>query len=265
MSFPASLTLVTVACRFDLPPSGGAYGSVTFNRPYPLVGPTDDSIVPPDATVGYLAADGTCTVVLPATNDPQWTPTGWAYSVSCQVGGARFSGTLQLDYQTTTVELADLLQVDGTAASGTTYIPLSYRGAVNGVASLGADGIVPTGQLPPGSGGTVVSSVNTRTGDVTLTSSDVGLGNVTNTSDANKPVSTAQQTALDLKAALVSPTFTGTPAAPTAAGGTNTTQLATTAFVGTAVAALTPLLVLAAADPVPGGTAAGTVIVRTAT
>lgn len=31
------------------------------------------------------------------------------------------------------------------------------------------------------------------------TASNVGLGNVTNTSDANKPVSTAQQTALDLK------------------------------------------------------------------
>jgi hypothetical protein len=33
----------------------------------------------------------------------------------------------------------------------------------------------------------------------TLNSSAVGLGNVDNTSDANKPVSTAQQTALDLK------------------------------------------------------------------
>lgn len=36
---------------------------------------------------------------------------------------------------------------------------------------------------------------------------------------------------VDLKSPLASPTFTGTPAAPTAAGGTNTTQLATTAFV----------------------------------
>jgi hypothetical protein len=36
---------------------------------------------------------------------------------------------------------------------------------------------------------------------------------------------------LALKAPLASPTFTGTPAAPTAAVGTNTTQLATTAFV----------------------------------
>ena len=38
-------------------------------------------------------------------------------------------------------------------------------------------------------------------------------------------------------APLASPTFTGTPAAPTAAAGTNTTQLATTAFVNTIFAA----------------------------
>jgi hypothetical protein len=38
-----------------------------------------------------------------------------------------------------------------------------------------------------------------------------------------------------------SPTFTGTPAAPTASAGTNTTQLATTAFVQTAVRALYPV------------------------
>jgi len=43
-----------------------------------------------------------------------------------------------------------------------------------------------------------------------LVKSDVGLGNVDNTSDASKPVSTAAQTALDLKAPLANPTFTGT-------------------------------------------------------
>ena len=59
----------------------------------------------------------------------------------------------------------------------------------------------------------------------------IGLGNVTNTSDANKPVSTAQQTALDLKANKNSPSLTGTPLAPTASTGTNTTQIATTAYV----------------------------------
>jgi hypothetical protein len=49
----------------------------------------------------------------------------------------------------------------------------------------------------------------------------VGLGNVDNTSDANKPVSTATQSALDLKANLESPSFTGT----VSIGGTQTSLL----------------------------------------
>ena len=43
--------------------------------------------------------------------------------------------------------------------------------------------------------------------------------------------------AISSKADTASPTFTGTPAAPTASSGTSTTQLATTAFVTTALAA----------------------------
>lgn len=81
-----------------------------------------------------------------------------------------------------------------------------------------------------------VTSVSGKTGAVALVKADVGLGNVDNTSDLNKPVSTATQTALDLKANLASPTFTGVPAAPTAALDTNTTQVATTAYVISAIA-----------------------------
>jgi hypothetical protein len=47
--------------------------------------------------------------------------------------------------------------------------------------------------------------------------------------------------AISSKADLASPTFTGTPAAPTASAGTNTTQLATTAFVTAALAAVYPV------------------------
>ena len=42
--------------------------------------------------------------------------------------------------------------------------------------------------------------------DVTVSAADVSLGNVDNTSDANKPVSSAQQAALDLKASATSVT-----------------------------------------------------------
>ncbi len=45
-----------------------------------------------------------------------------------------------------------------------------------------------------------VTSVAGKTGAVVLTKTDVGLSNVDNTSDANKPISTATQAALDLKA-----------------------------------------------------------------
>jgi hypothetical protein len=45
-----------------------------------------------------------------------------------------------------------------------------------------------------------VQSVAGKTGVVSLVKGDVGLGNVDNTSDANKPISSATQTALNLKA-----------------------------------------------------------------
>lgn len=48
-------------------------------------------------------------------------------------------------------------------------------------------------------------------------------------------------TAIDSKADTTSPVFAGTPTAPTAASGTNTTQLATTAFVTAALQAVYPV------------------------
>ena len=83
-----------------------------------------------------------------------------------------------------------------------------------------------------------VATVAGRTGNVVLTKNDVGLNNVDNTSDVNKPVSTAQQTALNLKANIASPTFTGTVTAPAITGALNgnastATKLATARTIGT--------------------------------
>ena len=54
-----------------------------------------------------------------------------------------------------------------------------------------------------------VTSVNGHTGAVTLTKGDIGRGNVDNPSDADKPVSTATQTALDGKLDKSGGTMTG--------------------------------------------------------
>ena len=69
------------------------------------------------------------------------------------------------------------------------------------------------------------------------------------TGDANKIVKgteidnefNAISGAISSKADLASPTFTGTPAAPTATAGSSTTQIATTAFVTAALAAVYPV------------------------
>jgi hypothetical protein len=70
-----------------------------------------------------------------------------------------------------------------------------------------------------------VDSVFGRTGAVTAqsgdyTKADVGLANVDNTSDADKPISTATQTALDAKQGDITLTTTGTSGAATLIGDT---------------------------------------------
>jgi hypothetical protein len=108
------------------------------------------------------------------------------------------------------------------AAASSTYAPLSgptFTGTVV-LPSTTSVGDVSSTELGYVNG--VTSAIQTQldakaptadptfTGTVSgVTKSHVGLGNVDNTSDANKPVSTLTQTALDAKAALAGATFTG--------------------------------------------------------
>lgn len=89
---------------------------------------------------------------------------------------------------------ADTPTVPGLSAK----LDSSEKGAVNGVATLDSGGKLTSAQVT-----FPVTSVASKTGDVALTKSDVGLTNVDNTSDANKPVSSATQTALNAKASSV--------------------------------------------------------------
>ena len=74
----------------------------------------------------------------------------------------------------------------------------------------------------------------TFTGTVSgISATMIGLGNVDNTADTAKPVSTTQQTALDLKANLANPTFTGTVTIPAGASISGFATLANPTFTGT--------------------------------
>lgn len=94
--------------------------------------------------------------------------------------------------------------------------------------------------------GSITLTSEDGSGDVSITMPRSGIGSVSSLSDLSitatstelnfvDGVTSAIQTQLDAKSPTASPTFTGTPAAPTATAGTNTTQIATTAFVTTAV------------------------------
>lgn len=96
-----------------------------------------------------------------------------------------------------------------TLADGVGNAGMVYLVSVAGTQDLGSgpitfavgDWVVYSGTIwEKSTNSNIVMSVNGQTGVVVLTKADVGLGNVDNTSDANKPISTATQAALDLKA-----------------------------------------------------------------
>lgn len=70
----------------------------------------------------------------------------------------------------------------------------SWDGITDKPTTLAGFGITDAAAAAP------VQSVAGKTGDVTLGKGDVGLGNVDNTADLDKPISTAAQTALNAKA-----------------------------------------------------------------
>jgi hypothetical protein len=117
---------------------------------------------------------------------------------------------------------ADTFRVSGgtgisTATSNTDTVTITLTNTAVTAGTYGNAGAVGTftvdaqGRLSNAQTTAISISTSQITG---LTKSSVGLGNVDNTSDANKPVSTAQQSAFDLKANIASPTFTGTVTLP---------------------------------------------------
>jgi len=133
--------------------------------------------------------------------------------------------------------------------SGSTITANTFRGNLIGNVTGNVTGNITGNVIGSLSGNAtnvsgIVALTNGGTGANSATSAktNLGLGNIDNTSDLNKPVSTAQQTALDLKANLASPTFTGLPVLPTGTIGVtqslndNSTKLATTAYVANALA-----------------------------
>lgn len=176
--------------------------------------PTKDGI---DASIYYTKTQVDSAVALKEATANKGVANGYASLDS----NAKIPTTLipdsilgQLEYQGTR-DMSVALPTASTANKGYYYVTTtSGNGYVTG------DWAVSNGTSWDKVDNTdAVQTVAGRTGAVTLTTADL------------TDFATAVTTPLSAKADLISPTFTGTPAAPTATAGTNTTQLATTAFV----------------------------------
>jgi hypothetical protein len=167
--------------------------------------------------VGLGSVDNTADTAKPVSTAQQT-----ALDLKANLASPTFTGTVTVPTPIGDTTAATKLYVDTTAS--TTASNASTALTNHEADTTNVHGIADTSILVTTTGTQTLTN-KTITSPSGLVKGDVGLGNVDNTADTAKPVSTAQQTALDLKANLASPTFTGTVTIPTGASITAPTGL----------------------------------------
>jgi hypothetical protein len=143
-------------------------------------------------TINGVSFNGSANITInavDATSRIATTEKGVANGVATLDAGGLVPSSQLPSYVDDVLEFANLAGFPATGTTGKIYVALdtnkTYRWSGTTYVSIASG---------------AVDSVAGKTGVVTLVKGDVGLGSVDNTSDANKPISTATQTALNLKA-----------------------------------------------------------------
>ena len=174
----------------------------------------------PTLLAGELGVDTTNNKVKIGTGSATWTALPYATLTPTEIN-ALITG-LQGQIDALSTNLNNTLD---------DYVPIGDVAQADGVASLDATGKVPDTQIPT----TIARSTDVSTAISNLVDSSPATLNTLNelaaalNDDSN--FAGTVTTALSNKAPIASPALTGVPTAPTAAAGTNTTQIATTAYV----------------------------------
>lgn len=203
-------------------------GALTANISVIVPGAPTKSWIVKNATSGAFTltvktAAGAGVVCVQGRNQPVWTDGTNVYASQTAFDSPAMTGvptatTAGVGTNTTQVATTEFVQAE-IAADAAPIAHVGATGAAHGAATTAVAGFMSAADktkldgVAAGAQVNAVTSVAGRTGAVTIAVGDVSGA-----------------------APLASPTFTGVPAAPTATAGTNTTQVATTAFVTTAVA-----------------------------
>ena len=199
---------------------------------------TDLSNKAPSTGIAPSAITGTAVVTADSRLSDQRVPTDDSVTSAKIVDGAILDIDINASAAIVDTKLATISTASKVSNSATTATDVN---TASSIVSRDASGNFAAGTITAAITGT--ASGNLVSGGALGTPSSGAADNMTsNTETAGNSsthiATTAFVTTADnLKANLANPTFTGVPAAPTAAALTNTTQLATTAFVKTNIPA----------------------------
>ena len=175
------------SATFDFSPDGTQSNNIKIKAPSSFSGSYEQQIQAASGTIALLDGSGK----LPIANMPD-----------ALVGAVVYQGNYDVPANSPALPLA-------TGNKGKYYV-VSVGGTTQGNTFENGDWIISNGSAwQKVDNSTKVASVNGLTGAVVLTKSSIELGNVDNTSDPNKPVSTATQMALNNKLGLTGGTMTG--------------------------------------------------------
>lgn len=142
MPLPGNLTTVTVTGKYLDASGAPVRGSVTFSLDTPLLDAGASTyIIETDYTVA-LDSQGAFAVALPATNDPDVTPTGWTWTLT-----PNFDGADPLTFALPTnlgpsIDLTVLAPALPNPSQTYSYVLTSAVGSPSGVAPLNASGTI---------------------------------------------------------------------------------------------------------------------------
>jgi hypothetical protein len=170
------------------------------------------------------------------------TPTAVANTNTTQIATTEFVTTAITNLVNAAPSALDTLNEIATSLNNDADFAGTITTSLSGKAPIASPTFTGTASAPTATSGTNTTQIAT-TEFVTTAVAAVDLTAYTTTSDLT--------TLLNAKAPLSNPTFTGTPGAPTASASTNNTQIATTAYVTTAIVNINTFLALA------GGTMTG--------
>jgi hypothetical protein len=199
MPLPANVTTVTVLGTFLTPEGDPSTGTVSFTPSAWLLNSGANIAIPNSSVTKTLGTAGNFSALLPITDDPDLSPSGWIYSVSEVVDGVSQSYNIAIPGTIAaggTVFLADLAPV---APAGPEYYSLASSLAIGTVTTLAAGsaatatitGLAPSQTLnlgiptgPTGNTGSTGATGATGPQGATGATSTLAVGTVTSVSNS---------------------------------------------------------------------------------